>query len=113
MDISTIVLLLCMPVALGGILVLIGVFLTGFLSFKLKRDAGESFINVTQPKGDAFVIDDMLEGPAQPKRHGAFGTPFVPTVGDDVAAQILTQQTDKFLEQFTKEKAAEKAKGGL
>lgn len=106
MDITTMIITICIPVALGGVLVLLAVLLTGFLSFKLKRDAGESFFNTKPATGDAFVIDDLIDGQqAKPRK-----APFTPLVEEDVAAQILSKQTNRFLEQLAMEKAAEKPK---
>lgn len=45
----------------GGILALLGVSLGGFLVFKTKRTPDESLFRVTQPKGEAYNLEDLDE----------------------------------------------------
>jgi hypothetical protein len=99
-DIAVFALILA-ATALGGALVILTVVITGFLCFKLKREPGEAFFQAGQAKGDAFVVDDMLDagGGRRPPPFADFGE-----VEKDAASEVLDRQTARFLEQLKEEK---------
>lgn len=104
-DIVWAILLACV---LGWIFTMTSGALFSFIVFRTKRESHEPLFGKGLPaKGDAFVLDDFPEEPNGRTARSPFGS--MDTQERDAAADLMSKQTERFLEQLRMDVEAMKA----
>jgi hypothetical protein len=106
---TTVLLFFLGAVLLGALMTLAGVALGAWFVFRTKREPHESLFRAGAEKGEAYVLDDFDQGfldQEKPSRR----TEKKPAA-DDVVPEIISKQTDRFLQQYNESKKTESKTG--
>jgi hypothetical protein len=106
---TTILLFFFGAVLLGASMTLAGVALGAWFVFRTKREPHESLFRAGAEKGEAYVLDDFDQGfldQDKPNRRNE-----KKAAADDVVPDIISKQTNRFLQQYNESKKAESKTG--